>query len=246
MHGLDHSFSPERVIPELAVPREPDGRNRADPVAITTQNQMSLPQAQINRSGAARITGAIGRLRIQNEPYVCLPAPITQLPRVTWTGSGTASAVVVAWGPDRRLHVLDRPVRQCVRAFERDVILDRILVPTGPTPWSQTVHRADTHRSLGDLPRPVLAGQRHFSDVLPAPLRRPFSPYKREAVGSTPTAPTRSEHMWIFKKIDCGLKVVPLVQPEVLDSGRASNTRGILRAPQRAPSAPTPSSTGTA
>src|SRR6266851_5132800 len=30
-----------------------------------------------------------------------------------------------------------------------------------------------------------------------------------------PTAPTRSEHMWIFKKIDCGFKVVPLVQPEV-------------------------------
>ena len=39
--------------------------------------------------------------------------------------------------------------------------------------------------------------------------------------------------MWIFKKIDCGLKVVPLVQPEVLDSGRASNARDILRAPER-------------
>ena len=53
-----------------------------------------------------------------------------------------------------------------------------------------------------------------------------MSAYKREAVGSTPTAPTRSEHMRIFKKIDCGLKVVPLVQPEVFDSGRASNARG--------------------
>ncbi len=39
--------------------------------------------------------------------------------------------------------------------------------------------------------------------------------------------------MWIFKKIDCGFKVVPLVQPEVLDSGRASNARDILRAPER-------------
>ncbi len=36
----------------------------------------------------------------------------------------------------------------------------------------------------------------------------------------------------IFKKIDCGLKVVPLVQPEVFDSGRASNARGVLRAPE--------------
>jgi len=34
--------------------------------------------------------------------------------------------------------------------------------------------------------------------------------------------------MWIFKKIDCGLKVVPPVQPEVLDSGRASNARGVF------------------
>jgi len=34
--------------------------------------------------------------------------------------------------------------------------------------------------------------------------------------------------MWIFKKIDCGLKVVPLVQPEVFDSGRASNARGVF------------------
>ncbi len=32
--------------------------------------------------------------------------------------------------------------------------------------------------------------------------------------------------MWIFKKIDCGLKVVPLVQPEVLDSGHVAATRG--------------------
>ena len=63
-------------------------------------------------------------------------------------------------------------------------------------------------------------------------VRLLYYAYKREAVGSTPTAPTRSEHMWIFKKIDCGLKVVPLVQPEVLDSGRATNARGILRAPQ--------------
>jgi len=38
--------------------------------------------------------------------------------------------------------------------------------------------------------------------------------------------------MWIFKKIDCGLKVVPLVQPEVFDSGRASNARRVLRAPE--------------
>jgi len=43
---------------------------------------------------------------------------------------------------------------------------------------------------------------------------------------------TRSEHMWIFKKIDCGLKMVPLVQPEVLESGRASNAWGVLRAPE--------------
>src|SRR6266852_4767067 len=52
------------------------------------------------------------------------------------------------------------------------------------------------------------------------------NPYKREAAGSTPTAPTRSEDMWIFKRIDCGLKVVPLVQPEVLDSGHVAATRG--------------------
>ncbi len=32
--------------------------------------------------------------------------------------------------------------------------------------------------------------------------------------------------MWIFKTIDCGLKVVPLVQPEVLDSGHVAATRG--------------------
>ena len=32
--------------------------------------------------------------------------------------------------------------------------------------------------------------------------------------------------MWIFKMIDCGLKVVPLVQPEVFDSGRVAATRG--------------------
>src|SRR5258707_7096972 len=107
-----------------------------------------------------------------------------------------------------------------------------MVVPIGPTLGPKRSHRADTHTSLSDLPRPVLAGQRHFVDYLPAPLRRPFSPYKREAAGSTPTAPTRSEHMWIFKKIGSGLKVVPLVQPEVFDSGRASNARGILRAPE--------------
>ncbi len=86
-----------------------------------------------------------------------------------------------------------------------------MVPPRGP----KRSHRADTHRSLGDLLRPLVAGQRHLPDFLRARLRRPFSPYKREAVGSTPTAPTRSEHMWIFKKIDCGLKMVPLVQPEV-------------------------------
>src|SRR5258708_8535953 len=32
--------------------------------------------------------------------------------------------------------------------------------------------------------------------------------------------------MWIFKKIDYGLKVVPLVQPEVLDSGHVAACRG--------------------
>ena len=39
--------------------------------------------------------------------------------------------------------------------------------------------------------------------------------------------------MWIFKKIDCGLKVVPLVQPEVWIPGVPSNVRGVLRVPGR-------------
>src|SRR5712664_2758313 len=86
-------------------------------------------------SGVTLTAPLIGTVRHRSS-RTCVHRPhhATTARDVDWDWNG-----VVAWTPDRRLHILDRPVRQCVRAFERDVILDRILVPTGPTPWSQTV-----------------------------------------------------------------------------------------------------------
>src|SRR5260370_26644625 len=62
------------------------------------------------------------------------------------------------------------PVRQRVRGFEQSAVLASIAVPSGPTAGPKWSHRPYLYETFGILPRPVIAGQRHDSDLLPAPL----------------------------------------------------------------------------